>query len=826
MKSLYNNPEFLQILFENSPDGIMVDDGSGNYIEVNETLCRWLGYSREEFLRLKVTDLIPAADLASNPLKLKELKKGTSISNERFLLRKDGSIMEAELTARELPGGQILIMLRDIEERKQLQALLEGRIASLTHPHHVGSTVAFEDLFDIREIQRIQDLFAGSTGVASIITRPDGTPITRSSGFCRLCDEIIRKTEKGLHNCYYSDSIIGRHNPDGPVVQPCLSGGLWDAGASITVEGKHIANWLIGQVRNETQSEESMLQYAREIGADEQAFLDAYQVVPLMSADQFKKIAESLFAIANLLSTIAFHNLQQARLINERTQSVKALHESEERFRKAFYTSPDSLNLNRMDDGMFVEVNEGFTKLCGYTEEDVRGKTSLDINIWANPEDRIRMVGLLKEYSYVTNFEANFRMKDGAIRTGLMSATILNIQGIPHILSITRDIESIKIAREELIKARNAAEESSKMKTSFINNISHEVRTPLNAIMGFAELLHEEELEEDVKQRFTRIIMNNSRQLLGIIDDVLEISRLESGRIPMKLNVFSITEMMKDIYSTMLKPVEEANLEFICEYSEEKDYVIQSDKEKLQQVISGLISNAIKFTRKGNITIGFIPGDEDVEFYVKDTGIGIEPEYHEKIFERFFQVKNTNAEHRGTGLGLSIAKGLIDLMNGTIHVESKPGAGSVFVIRIPAHWMKSESNPRPKGNHTRLNKVTVLIAEDEDDSYEYLKTILYAKVRKILRAKTGFEAVRMVELEKPDLILMDIKMPDLDGFEASRYIHKSLPNLPIIAQTAYSNEEDESKALEAGCVGFISKPIRVQELLGMISRIFEGSNEQ
>jgi len=163
-------------------------------------------------------------------------------------------------------------------------------------------------------------------------------------------------------------------------------------------------------------------------------------------------------------------------------------------------------------------------------------------------------------------------------------------------------------------------------------------------------------------------------------------------------------------------------------------------------------------------------------------------------------------------------------MNGTIHVESMPGTGSTFFLRIPAQWMQPEKGPKPKTNHTLLNSVSVLIAEDEDDSYEYLRMVLQPKVRNILRAKNGLEAVRLAEQQKPDLILMDIKMPDLDGYEASRYIHKSLPHLPIIAQTAYSNEEDEARALEAGCVGFISKPIRVQELLGMITRIVESTN--
>lgn len=185
--------------------------------------------------------------------------------------------------------------------------------------------ISFEDLFEINEIQHIQDLFAKATGVASIITYPDGRPITKPSNFCRLCNDIIRKTEIGLKNCYASDSIIGRHHPSGPIVQTCLSGGLWDSGASITVGGKHIANWLIGQVRNEAQSEEKMKEYAKNIGANEKNFLEAFREVPKMSKEKFEQIAEALFAFANQLSIMAYQNVQKARYISERAQTEELL---------------------------------------------------------------------------------------------------------------------------------------------------------------------------------------------------------------------------------------------------------------------------------------------------------------------------------------------------------------------------------------------------------------------------------------------------------------------------------------------------------------------
>lgn len=185
--------------------------------------------------------------------------------------------------------------------------------------------IQFLDIFDLDDIQRIQDLFADATGVASIITHPDGTPITRPSNFCRLCNEIIRKTDLGLANCFKSDSEIGRSNPSGPIIQPCLSGGLWDAGASIIVGGNHIANWLIGQVKNEELDHKQMLHYAEEIGADKDTFMIALEEVPVMSQDKFVKIAQMLYAFTNELSSKAYQNRQLKQSIVERKRAEEEL---------------------------------------------------------------------------------------------------------------------------------------------------------------------------------------------------------------------------------------------------------------------------------------------------------------------------------------------------------------------------------------------------------------------------------------------------------------------------------------------------------------------
>lgn len=265
---------------------------------------------------------------------------------------------------------QVVVTFTDITERKRDKEIIEKRLIALTQPLEAGS-VAFNELFNIDDVQRLQDEFAKATGVASIITDPDGIPLTAPSNFTRLCNDIIRKTEKGCASCYKSDAALGRFNPDGPNIQPCLSGGLWDAGAGITVGGQHIANWLIGQVRDETQSEEKMAAYAREIEVNEEAFLDAFREVPSMSRTQFEQIAQALFTLANQLSTTAYQNIQQARFINERKAAEESLRNSEEMYRALsnelqtiLNTSPVGICL--LKNRKVVRANAAFDSIFGY----------------------------------------------------------------------------------------------------------------------------------------------------------------------------------------------------------------------------------------------------------------------------------------------------------------------------------------------------------------------------------------------------------------------------------------------------------------------------
>ena len=315
--------------------------------------------------------------------------------------------------------------------------------------------IEFSDIFDLNDIQRIQDLFADATGVASIITHPDGTPITRPSNFCRLCNEIIRKTDLGLTNCFKSDAEIGRPNPSGPVIQPCLSGGLWDAGASIIVGGNHIANWLIGQVKNEEQDYQKMIKYANKIGADQKDFMNALEEVPVMSKEKFEKVALMLFAFASEISSKAYQNSQLIQSVQERKQAEKELKQEQYLIDALLNNLPDHVYFKDLE-SRFIRINKAQAQFFGLNETtQAVGKTDFDFftrehaqQAYVDEQNIIRTGQLLsieeketypnRPYTWVSTIKLPLQDTDG------------NIIGT---FGISRDITKPKLAEEELMKS-------------------------------------------------------------------------------------------------------------------------------------------------------------------------------------------------------------------------------------------------------------------------------------------------------------------------------------------------------------------------------------
>lgn len=314
------------------------------------------------------------ADFITKPFRKEEVLARVKTHISLFLLQEDLK------TKNQTPETERI-------KRKQAELDVESRMIALTQPIENSMTVDFGELFNRTELQKLQDQFADAFGVASIITQPDGIPITQPSNFSRLCQNIIRCTPKGRLNCMHSDSVIGRHHPEGPIIQPCLSGGLWDAGASITLGGRHVASWLIGQVRDEVQEEGKIEAYAREIGADEADFMQAYREIPLMTKEQFQKISKVLFTMAGQLSAMAYQNVQQARFISERKRAEAALLENEERFRTTLYSISDGV-ITTDTEGKVELMNPVAEQLTGWSQSDAAGKSLEEVFPIINEETR------------------------------------------------------------------------------------------------------------------------------------------------------------------------------------------------------------------------------------------------------------------------------------------------------------------------------------------------------------------------------------------------------------------------------------------------------
>ncbi|MDO9276903.1 MAG: PAS domain S-box protein [Lutibacter sp.] len=382
---------------------------------------------------------------------------------------------------------------------------------------------------------------------------------------------------------------------------------------------------------------------------------------------------------------------------------------------------------------------------------------------------------------------------------------------------------------DKLIYAKEKAEESGRLKTEFIQNMSHEIRTPMNGILGFSELLDNPDLSSEKRKRFIEIIKNSTHQLLHIIDDIMEISVLETKQIKAEAHPVCLNDLLLELFSVFNIKASKKNTKLVLKNGlSNQESTILTDKNKLNKILGNLLENALKFTDKGTVELGYKLNKDtepaELEIFVKDSGIGIKPEQQKLIFERFSQAeKDLSKKVGGLGLGLSIAKENAELLGGKISVKSELGEGAAFFVTIPYIPVNLEAKiDREKEKTTKINKkYTILVAEDEEVNFMVLEILLEDKLKlpcTIIQAKDGLEAVEFCKNNPAiELVLMDIKMPKMDGHEATRLIKEFRPNLPIVAQTAYSTVEDREKAILAGCDDFISKPISKEVLVAVIN---------
>ncbi len=388
------------------------------------------------------------------------------------------------------------------------------------------------------------------------------------------------------------------------------------------------------------------------------------------------------------------------------------------------------------------------------------------------------------------------------------------------VVGISSDTTEIYEQQKLLEEAKNRAEESDNLKSAFLANMSHEIRTPLNGIIGFTELLTDSEVSMQEKIGFSELIKECSEQLMSIVTEVLELSKIKTGQIQLETSATNINGILLDVFNMLQHRANRKKIDFkIATDSHKLKEKIALDQSKLKRILVNLVENAIKFTPEGEVTFGCQLIDEQLHFFVKDTGIGIPEEEHEEIFESFRRgVEAEEERHRGAGIGLTISKAFAELMSGTIQLESQVDKGSTFTLQLP-YTPTDTSNEKTFSNEIPdLSDATVLIVEDEQMNYFLLLNALSRTKADILWAQNGAEAVELVEENKGriDLILMDIMMPEMNGIEATRLIKGINPKLPVIAQTACSLEEDKENILKAGCDDFLSKPLKKDKLFRML----------
>ena len=392
------------------------------------------------------------------------------------------------------------------------------------------------------------------------------------------------------------------------------------------------------------------------------------------------------------------------------------------------------------------------------------------------------------------------------------------------------DITNQRKIEKEILRLQDRTDKEENFRSVFLKNLSHEIRTPMNAILGFSEMLGMKDLNPNQIDEYSSIIRLKGRYLLTLLDDVIELAKFESDEVQFNKTEFDLSKVLHELfleYDTRRIERGKENLQLKLNIpSEFKDSVIYTDPGRLQQILGNLLSNALKFTEKGIVELGFTKSSKNYKFYVSDTGIGLNKEDQKRVFQRFEVVEDKTVRRiGGTGLSLTITKYIVERLGGKIKVKSKPGEGSRFQINLPIEPAESNHNQEikepsliPEGDWK--DKV-ILIAEDDELNYRFLDAVLLKTEARILRARNGKEAVDLCRnISQIDLVLMDLKMPVMSGFEAVKIIKKERPGLPVIAQTAFSDRSEIRKCQDIGFEDYITKPIDIHNLTKKISKYF------
>ena len=758
-KALKKTQEKLNNIFNLANSGIILADIEGNFLEFNNWWLKMTGYSHEEFSKIKNFGVTHPDDLEKSKMWLKKIIDGEidKYQVEKRYIRKDGTFFWGE-----------------------------------------SSVSAIKDK---------DNKIASTIGVVTDITER------------KLAEAALRESEEKYRG-------LVENSPDGIVTY------VQDKITYVNSEALRIAratssDQIIGKSILEfvhPDSKEMVMQYMKEVVMDDNASQIVEEKLITLSG-------ETVYAELKAIPTLFEHQNAVQVIIHDITDR-KRTQEKIKQLSQAVEQSPVAIVItNTM--GAIEYVNPKFIETTGYSQEEIIGKNPRVLKSGHTSANEYKHLWQTLMSGSEWYGEFHNKKKDGTLYWESASISpILNSQGIAtHYIAIKEDITERKLIEQQLIKAKEKAEESDRLKLAFLANMSHEIRTPMNGILGFTELLKDHSLSSDVQQEYIKIIEKSGKRMLNIINDIINISKVESGQIeitPLKTNVNEQFEYLL----TFFKPeAAQKNLSlYLSKELSAKDTYIKTDREKLYAILTNLIKNAIKFTNKGSIEFGCEKKGNYLEFFVKDSGLGISDSQQKIIFERFRQANDIiSRSHEGSGLGLAISKAYVEMQGGKIWVESKEGIGSTFYFTLPFYsaYKNKEKNVAQKttSNDIEENKIKdlkVLIVEDDAISKLLITIAVKPFSREIIKVSTGFEAIEACKNNPDlDLVMMDINMPEMGGYEATKQIRKFNKDLVIIAQTANGMQSDHDKAIATGCTDYISKPVNITSLSKLIQKYFK-----
>jgi PAS domain S-box-containing protein len=873
----------LESAIKSTTDCIAIADPDGNHIYQNEALFQMLGYTYDEIKDLSPTKLYEDQDLAQ--ILFETIKQGESWKGETNLKHKNGQIIPVMISADAIKNSNdeiigLLGIHTDISERKKFEESEKTRqkqalkiFDAIDEMVYVADPVTYELIFTNQNLNKTIGQGKSLTGeLCYKVLQGQNKP-------CEFCnnhrlfnkdrtDPITWEFKNSLNNRWYrctdkkikwfdgrelrmeiASDITEAKNTQLKLQESeeryrlatsASNNGIWDwwvKSDKVFYSDKWKAqlgyaphelentfeNWRINL---HPEDHDRMVNAVQEFLKNPQEyFIQEFRLKHKNGSYRWirNKAAAVLSPKGEVLRMFGAHSD-----ITDRKKAEEDLRKVDQMYRNMIQNAPDGMALIDYK-GHYKFVSISGLKIFGYSMDEMLSMNSNEITHPNDQELKTRTIKSIINNKTSPTPTIEYRLltknKDYIWIESTFSKTI-DQNGMAAIVINFRDISERKIYEERLIKARKKAETANIYKNQFLANMSHEIRTPMNGVVGFADLLKDKDLDEESRDRFLQIIDNNAKQLLTLIDDIINIAKIEADELKIIKSSFNLNELLLDLQNLFIRIKEtklSKNLDFILKIPPiEQASEIYSDQARLRQIISNLLGNALKFTDHGNITFGYSIEKDHLQFFVEDTGRGIPANKLNTIFERFQQTSSEDATiHGGTGLGLAICKGLVQLLGGQISVKSEPNIGSRFEFNIPLEFSNSPVEQEDDFDiHQalkQLNNKTILLAEDDPNIQFYYETIFEMYELNLIIANNGKEAVQLYKKHpQTDLVLMDIRMPELNGYQAAKQIIDYNPEVTIIAQTAYVMPDEKEKCMSSGCKDYLMKPIKKDLLLKTI----------